>query len=101
MIYDVDYFISKFEAIPHNMWTTGTIGTETGPKCALGHCRDWSQGFPFGIVACNSKEGYALDQLMMSKLGINVEDINDGCPSYGEFTPKARVLAALRDIKGT
>lgn len=38
MIYDVDYFIAKFQAIPEDLWTTGELGKEGEPRCATGHC---------------------------------------------------------------
>lgn len=35
--YTVDYFISKFEAIPEDRWCVRDIGTPETPRCALGH----------------------------------------------------------------
>lgn len=90
MTFDVDYFIKKFEAIPHDKWTTGDYGDNLGRKCALGHCADWTTG-----------EGRDLQELFLNRR-LRVTDVNDGKdPEYNFHGshPKNRVLAVLRDIK--
>lgn len=37
-IYNVDYFIRKFEAIPEERWITGAFVDPSGNCCAFGHC---------------------------------------------------------------
>ena len=37
MVYDVDYFIAKFEAIPASKWCISAYERD-GKHCALGHC---------------------------------------------------------------
>jgi hypothetical protein len=90
--YDVDYFIKKFEAIPEVNWTTGVFNDGCGRFCALGHC-----GETFGRT---SQEAFALRDLLDFELNESITRINDGnCPEYDQPTPRARILAALRDIK--
>jgi hypothetical protein len=36
-MYDVDYFIKKFEAIPEDKWIMGSFFFNSR-SCALGHC---------------------------------------------------------------
>lgn len=40
MKYDLEYFITKFSAIPECDWTEGNLEDQDNPecKCALGHC---------------------------------------------------------------
>jgi hypothetical protein len=90
--YTVDYFIQKFEAIPEEMWTTrGFVDGES--KCALGHCGQTCATEPF------TAEAGSLTDLFMNQIG-SVARVNDGHISrYYQPTPKARILAALRDIQ--
>jgi len=39
-VYDANYFIVKFEAIPEGQWHTGDYVNKDDPRClcALGHC---------------------------------------------------------------
>lgn len=90
--YDVDYFISKFEAILEEKWVEHALSWG-GRCCALGHCQ-------------GALERDALKEVMLSLVhdghGILVAPaaINDGLdPRYPQPTPKARILAALRDVK--
>lgn len=87
-MYDVNYFIKKFEAIPEEMWTTGEFDRGDGCKCALGHCGvNHFQG---------TDEGKALHYL----LNYYADEINDGASErYQQDTPKQRILAALNDVK--
>lgn len=103
-VYDVDYFLRKFEAIPDEKWATGSMGHD-GKGCALFHCDgvygQWDQ---------HSTETKALMRLFGATEGDNdaekfVYQINDNGRPVGENkvyqqpTPKARILAALADIK--
>jgi len=85
--YTVDYFIKKFKAIPAKKWCEGTLST--GPaKCALGHCGVWTHEWP--------SEAIQLSRLLNN----SVADINDGAIlTYQQKSPKARILAALKDLK--
>lgn len=95
MIYNVDYFIKKFEAIPEDRWTTGMYEDEGGAKCALGHCN-------FHITG-QGQEGNDLYTMVTVHGNLNefsVLCVNDGlCEKYQQPTPKQRVLALLHDIK--
>lgn len=103
-MYTVDYFIDKFQAIPENEWTTHTHSDCNGRKCALGHCltpealaifeRQWKVEGSASRVPL-SEEYYAIQVLCPHIHWIN----NDEDPDYQQATPKARVLAALADIK--
>lgn len=98
-IYNVDYFIKKFEAIPENQWITGGLGYK-GRHCALGHC---------GVtnLSHHNKESSALGQLLGLSCPGEVWKINDlaawsdpVCDPYRHLpTPKQRILAALLDVK--
>lgn len=89
MVYNVNYFIKKFEAIPEEKWTTGAFEDECGCKCALGHCGYTESGL-------ESQEGIELTRLLKHRAAA----INDGGqPKYDQPTPKQRILAALNDVK--
>ena len=96
MTYDIDYFINKFEAIPEDKWTTGDFVDETDEtkRCAYGHCGsriDWE----------STTEADALERVF-GPAGLGVTTINDGRDNrFPQPTPKRRVLAALKHIKGT
>lgn len=93
--YDKAYFIAKFEAIPDGKWCTRTQVDDDGRCCALGHCSR--------SLGAMSKEGHALAMLFEPTRDeggkLVVARINDGeAPRYQQTTPRARVLAALRDL---
>lgn len=81
-----NYFIAKFEAIPEELWCTGSL-TEGDRHCVYGHCHP-ERG-------ANSPEGKALCALAPVFLAA----VNDGRDkAYQQSTPKQRILAALRDL---
>lgn len=86
MIYNINYFIKKFTAIPEELWTIG-VYTSGYRHCALGHCG-------VGIAHLETKESLALDEI----LEYEVAGINDGTSCfYKGPTPKERILGALRE----
>lgn len=88
--YTVDYFIQKFEAIPEEKWTT-QVYRDGDSCCVLGHC---------GVYNVYTDEANALSKIILDNLHRSVADINDGFSStFTQPTPKARILAALRDIQ--
>lgn len=115
MIYDVDYFIQKFEAIPEHSIITCNIGSRWG-KCANGHCG-------VGVDYKGTNESAALEALLSqlslhwtmnskslsagmpikcrpARYSYTAEVINDALTQeYGQPTPKQRILASLRDVK--
>lgn len=108
--YDVDYFIKKFKAIPDSLWTVEKFIDSSGRRCALGHCGLLAQtSFAYvnetnTLTALTSKfeEAAALINIFPLKGdGLNmIAWINNGHhPKYQQPTPKARVLAALLDVK--
>ncbi len=103
-VYDVDYFLRKFEAIPDEKWLVARMGCD-GAGCALYHC-----GGIYGPWSEQPREAKALMRLFGASEGDNdaekfVYQINDNGRPVGENkvytqpTPKARILAALADIK--
>lgn len=105
MQYNVSYFIDKFSKIPESLWTIGANGWTgaQGKYCAGGFCGQTSGE--------NTEESLALTKLFLklpcfkNREGISNEEviyyINDGIKKqdYPQPTPKARILAALHDIK--
>lgn len=89
--YDVDYFIAKFEAIPDERWCV--YDYRNGPqRCARGHCGQTSFR--------DTPESTALGELFDNNIGDGPSMVNDGnVEEYQQPTPKARILAALHDIK--
>jgi hypothetical protein len=88
-MYNRDYFIAKFEAIPAIKWTTGVMTNERGQHCVLGHCGEQDRQLN------QTPESEALNEL----LDWDAHTINDGRDRrYQQRTPKKRILAALRDL---
>lgn len=88
MKYTAAFFIRKFKAIPARLWTTGEYhNTETGRRCALGHCEASKQALP-------------LIKLFRDN-GLIITWVNDDSASekFPQKTPRGRILAALRYIK--
>jgi hypothetical protein len=102
MKYDADYFINKFSAILDEQWCIRDFDDGRGRHCALGHCgvpKTFSF-FSFCGLAGVSPEGAALESLFKCA-GIDcVGAVNNGrIAAYPQGTPKARILAALADVK--
>lgn len=110
-VYDTDYFIAKFSAIPDIQWCEGRFQNENGQHCALGHCgmKNYSDWFD------QPREARALNRLFENSPATHVgpgflsvpevnnnhchERFTDNRNPYPQPTPKARILAALFDIK--
>lgn len=100
-IYNVDYFIKKFEALSDQLWTTGSL-TQGTKHCSLGHC-----GVHFSLIDGMTNEAKALVNLfnLLPKQDgfrgtLSPIVINDGNHDlYKQTTPRGRILAALYDIK--
>lgn len=106
MIYDVNYFIRKFEAMPESLWCAGSFNRDS-QKCVYGHC-----GINGGVGVWDVAEARELFGLLktlrVTSLTMKfcseeyriVAGINDGdAKEYQQPTPKQRILAALYDIK--
>lgn len=100
-LFDCDFFIKYFERIPEDQWCIGVFQNDRGQHCALGHC---------GVTATHyGTMGAALDRLFRDDFGFSPIIVNDGAlspffgkptpPFFGQPTPKARILAALCQIK--
>ena len=95
-MYNAQYFIDKFKAIPDEKWWVRSFHNEDETRsCALGHC-----GASFGT---RSEEERALRALFMKGVGDGVATVNDAWSVehqeviYQEWgdTPKERILNAL------
>lgn len=102
-MYTTQYFIDKFTAIPEENWFVGNYVNPNNPNqcCALGHCNIRPHNDLFFLESKADLEGKYLNILFFKYLQINVTYINDDKfrVIYKQSTPKARILAALNDIK--
>ena len=104
-IYDEDYFIRKFSAIPEEKWFVGEYVDPYGDKfCALGHCgeRRHESSILVGSIL-STEESEELKNLFDTN-NLHVTFVNDGLgyfitKRFPQSTPKQRILAALRYIK--
>lgn len=118
MNYTVDYFITKFEAIPDNKFAVYNFRAGSS-RCFLGHCMP-DCAIEAALRSMNERgveykptpielettfsEVYALCSILAPgkpRTGTAMAiDINNGDdPRYQQPTPKQRILAALYDIK--
>ena len=90
-MYNIDYFIEKFEQIPKEHWTKGSF--QKGVRyCVYGHC-----GMTDAVV--RTEESDALDAIC-DKYNISLVSVNDNDnPNFKQRSIKERVLAALRFMK--
>lgn len=100
-VYDVDYFIKKFEAIPEEKWCINTRLDHHGNRCALGWCyqsdRDAEDSMTTIANIEETKLTYLFNGVLLER---GVGWVNNGYSlKYQQPTPKQRVLAALYDIK--
>ncbi len=109
MDYTIDYFISKFEAIPEDKWVIGVVRTNDGRCCAMGHCGvTYSDNIGFGSDSywVSTKEANALLKI----LGADIEGDEDSHSSdiwkliytindATNNTPKKNILEHLRKLK--
>lgn len=98
MKYDLDYFITKFSAIPECDWLEGSLqGDEPECKCALGHCNVTD------LDRITQEEAIALIKIFGGKYASEcdvVYDVNDGNSSrYKGNNPKERILNRLNELK--
>jgi hypothetical protein len=99
MIYNKEYFIKKFEAIPEDKLGSGCLNN----KCALWHC-----GVREDINTDGgwkpTEEANALIKLFGGSIEENkwgwekVYHVNDGIDSSEGDTPKERILNKLRSL---
>ncbi len=99
MLFNKQYFIDKFEALPESAWQTRNYhNPETGASCALGHCGARIHS-PDPTMPYYRDNLYTAESEALVNLVPYIVKINDGVGVYpGQTTPKARVLAALRDL---
>ncbi len=93
MKYNAAYFIKKFKDIKSTKWTTGTVCAPDGRRCALGHCGATLEATGYGYS--HTAESTALKNIA-DGLAKDIMCVNDDF--YRRLkTPRARVLAFLRD----
>jgi hypothetical protein len=110
-VYDRDYFIRFYEAIPQENWGRTKLIDAEGRRCALGHLGPTGLSVsPFGcFTLCswdfeNDARAGALARLFEKGGLCSVTEINDGLTfKDGKIvelsgSPKQRVLAALRKL---
>ncbi len=105
-IYDVDYFIAKFTAIPEERWCIGRLTKLhlVEQHCAFGHCEHKHDSLD-DIQQEEGTEARALSDLMFRHYHVMGWQINDqgetiyGGPVFDQPSPKRRILAALENIK--
>lgn len=96
-VYDVDYFIKKFEAIPENKWCTHARDGVNGTHCAHGWC---SPNTTYASLEEIALTIIAIQNPVFLEGRNGFGPINNGCSElYKQTTPKQRILAVLRDIK--
>lgn len=108
-IYDVNFFINKFEAIPEENWYTGSYHNDEKTKfCAAGLCgmkADFHTGLTpeyvdLADILLSLKITPHANSSVFYNSGAPIPMINDGeTMQYQQPTPKQRILAALYDIK--
>lgn len=86
MIYDVHYFIKKFEAIPEGRFCR-IMDDNNGSHCYIGHCTA-SESKTLGIDLLYNTLKFGAGSLAANKI-----------PKYQHLTIKQRILAALYDIR--
>lgn len=113
MKHDVDYFIKKFSAIPDNLWITYSRSNGQGGHCAHGWCDVQTVAQYSGSFGKMTEEEKGLIDIatkyftwqplysLPERVSFRGFAYINNAPSdrYPQTTPKARVLAALEDIK--
>ena len=98
MRYDIDYFISKFESIPSEHWSTRST-VDGNKRDVLGHCgvtrlswTDEADAF-IDIVSQNM-----VDPVAATMIPLIINDGQAWASGLGG-TPKARILTYLKALK--
>lgn len=106
-MYDVNYFIAKFEAIPEEEFITQDLKDFFNRKCAYGHCGVDTSADSATIESLHLSNIFGHiyisdDNPFFYYFGLSwkVIKVNDGGDDgYKQPTPKQRILAALYDIR--
>jgi len=80
-VYNVDYFIEKFESIPDENWTSGVLALENNRdcRCALGH-----MGIEDEMNYVHTKESRALGKLFLDNWDLFPVDLYGEKPTSSE-----------------
>lgn len=90
MRYNAKFFIKKFRAIPSKLWTVGEY-RKGNCRCALGHCGETNRR--------DTEQSRALARMFGEAFLCSVMLINDKeTAAFPQKSPKARILAALRQV---
>lgn len=119
-VYNTEYFIKKFSAIPEERWIIGLFNDDQGRSCANGHCGvvgkihfdetpSKTNRLTLTLESIALQKVFSILKIALSFREDKVEgdeysckaaNINNGnCKKYPQATPKQRILAALRDVK--
>lgn len=101
-MYDVTFFIRKFEAIPEDKWCVGVQEDEHGRRCAAGHCfhANAKRDYLGNLRATYGDDPMNIFYALQNVIGCYVAELNNGKnKEYRQPTPKQRVLARLYDIR--
>lgn len=90
MDYDINYFISKFEAIPSEQWCEARCTDAEGRHDVWGHCGETDEG-------ATTDEAHNLYRLVRSYGYLG--DICSGSEGSWGDNPKERVLKFLQYVK--
>jgi hypothetical protein len=97
--YNADYFIKKFKAIPAKLWCEGDY-TDGDRHCALGHCGTQSGELKDKHTPEGRELWRIIGRVTENQTWNPAALVNDGCcDDYKQKSPKARILAALKDAK--
>jgi hypothetical protein len=95
-VMDAAYFITILEPIPNEKWCTNTYSNGCGQHCTVGHVLNHAQEWD----SHTTPQVDALRDLIHTHLETNAMRISDGLDiRHQQETPRARILAALRDIQ--
>lgn len=96
MNYDLDYVITKFEAIPEEKWCQGSLLDKQGRACAWGHCGLREDGPISSIVGALRMIGKLFPDPTVSLVEVNDQGFK--FRALGS-TPKQRVVNYLKALK--
>jgi hypothetical protein len=97
-LFNIDYFITKFEAIPADRWCEAEFTNRAGNHCALGHCgmQDSVKDIKWTVEA-NALKDLAPDIMSVNDYGY--VDLRDEHATLWGRHPKERVVNYLKAIK--
>lgn len=109
-IYDRDFFIRFFEAIPDDRWTEGHFESPNGRRCAMGHLFAAAHKISGNVTDfltiaretgkedMGNKPMLIASRVLAHSMGLRgLETVNDN-HSFPGFGPRGRILTFLRSL---